>query len=148
MANCNCDNVILTSGGDIRPTGDGTAALNIANAAGTDFVTFDTTNQRVAIGTTSPGSSKLAVNLSTAAASDNNGIDVVATQTAAVGNTLRAIRSRAVFSGTTGTQTGINGLDITVEKTGTGGTISFVNVISPWATVSAGSTISTLKMLS
>ena len=56
MAVCNCDNVVLTAGGDIRPTADSTTAINIGNAAATNFVTFDTTNQRVGIGTTSPQS--------------------------------------------------------------------------------------------
>ncbi|MDP3723090.1 MAG: hypothetical protein Q8R91_06305, partial [Candidatus Omnitrophota bacterium] len=47
-------NVTLLAGSDLRPTTDSTTALNIANAAGTDFVTFDTTNSRLGIGTTSP----------------------------------------------------------------------------------------------
>ena len=45
-------NLTLAGGSDIRPSADSTTALNIANAAGTDFVTFDTTNSRVGIGTT------------------------------------------------------------------------------------------------
>lgn len=47
-------NLSLTNGSDIRPLADSTSALNIANAAGTDFVTFDTTNSRVGIGTALP----------------------------------------------------------------------------------------------
>lgn len=43
-------NLILTSGGDIRPSANSTTALNIAQADGTNFVTFDTTNKRVSIG--------------------------------------------------------------------------------------------------
>jgi hypothetical protein len=42
----------LTAGMDIRPSADSTTAINIAQADGTDFVTFDTTNKRVGIGTT------------------------------------------------------------------------------------------------
>jgi hypothetical protein len=45
---------------DIRPSVDSTTAINIAQADGTDFVTFDTTNKRVGIGTTAP-STKLHV---------------------------------------------------------------------------------------
>ena len=47
-------NLKITAGGDIRPSVDSTTAINIAQADGTDFVTFDTTNMRVGIGTTSP----------------------------------------------------------------------------------------------
>jgi hypothetical protein len=46
--------LILTAGQDIRPSADSTTAINIAQADGTDFVTFDTTNKRVGIGTTAP----------------------------------------------------------------------------------------------
>jgi hypothetical protein len=45
-------NIVLTAGVDIRPSADSTTALNIANAAGTDFVVFDTTNSRVGINKT------------------------------------------------------------------------------------------------
>lgn len=43
-------NLILTDGGDIRPSANSTSALSIAQADGTDFVTFDTTNKRVGFG--------------------------------------------------------------------------------------------------
>jgi hypothetical protein len=49
------EGLTLLSGGDIRPSADSTTALNIAQADGTDFVTFDTTNKRVGVGTTAPG---------------------------------------------------------------------------------------------
>ena len=52
--NLEAPNYIRTAGGDIRPSADSTTAINIAQADGTDFVTFDTTNKRVGIGTTSP----------------------------------------------------------------------------------------------
>ena len=42
--------LVLTAGLDIRPSADSVTAINIANAAGTDFVVFDTTNNRVGIG--------------------------------------------------------------------------------------------------
>lgn len=45
-------NIAMLAGTDIRPTSDSTTAINIANAAGTDFVTFDTTNSRVGFGLT------------------------------------------------------------------------------------------------
>jgi hypothetical protein len=48
----NSGNVTLKAGADIRPTSNSTTAINIAQADGTDFVTFDTTNKRVGIGTT------------------------------------------------------------------------------------------------
>ncbi|QHO62982.1 hypothetical protein MICH65_0001 [Candidatus Chazhemtobacterium aquaticus] len=47
-------NLISVAGSKWMPRSDSTTALNIANAAGTSFVTFDTTNQRVGIGTSSP----------------------------------------------------------------------------------------------
>ena len=46
--------ITILSGSDIRPTANATNAINIANAAGTDFVSFDTTNSRVGIGTSTP----------------------------------------------------------------------------------------------
>jgi len=42
----------ITAGQDIRPSADSTTAINIAQADGTDFVTFDTTNKRVGVGCT------------------------------------------------------------------------------------------------
>jgi hypothetical protein len=48
----NSGNVTLKAGADIRPTSNSTTAINIAQADGTDFVTFDTTNKQVGIGTT------------------------------------------------------------------------------------------------
>ncbi len=49
-------NVIVTAGGDIKPSSNSTTAINIAQADGTNFVTFDTTNKRIGIKTT-PSSS-------------------------------------------------------------------------------------------
>jgi hypothetical protein len=47
-------NLIITTGGDIKPSANGVAAINIAQADGTDFITFDTTNKRFAINDTTP----------------------------------------------------------------------------------------------
>lgn len=47
-------NLIITSGGDIKPSADSTTAINIAQADGTDFITFDTTNKKIGVGYTSP----------------------------------------------------------------------------------------------
>lgn len=44
-----------TVGNGWRPTTDATNGLNIQNAAGTPFTYFDTTNNRVGIGTSAPG---------------------------------------------------------------------------------------------
>lgn len=46
------DSDLVINGGDIKPTSDSTTAINIAQADGTDFVTFDTTNKRVGLGVT------------------------------------------------------------------------------------------------
>jgi len=46
--------LVSLSGANWMPRSDSTTALNIANAAGTSFVTFDTLNQRLGIGTSSP----------------------------------------------------------------------------------------------
>ena len=43
-------NIVMLGGTDIRPLTDSTTALGIANAAGTDFVVFDTTNSRIHTG--------------------------------------------------------------------------------------------------
>lgn len=56
----------ITAGQDIRPSADSTTAINIAQADGTDFVTFDTTNKRVGVGTTGP-SAILEINSSVSA---------------------------------------------------------------------------------
>ena len=50
----NGGNLISVAGANWQPITDSTTALNIANAAGTSFVDFDTTNSRVGIGTTGP----------------------------------------------------------------------------------------------
>lgn len=49
------NNFVIVAGGDIKPSSNSTSAINIAQANGTEFVTFDTTNKRVGINTTSPG---------------------------------------------------------------------------------------------
>jgi hypothetical protein len=49
--------IVLTAGQDIRPSANATNAINIAQADGTDFVTFDTTNKRVGIGGVTPTTS-------------------------------------------------------------------------------------------
>ncbi len=40
-------NLIITGGGDIKPSVDSTSAINIAQADGTDFVRFDSTNKNL-----------------------------------------------------------------------------------------------------
>ena len=40
-------NITILAGSDIRPSANSTTALNIAQADGTDFVTFDTTNKKI-----------------------------------------------------------------------------------------------------
>jgi hypothetical protein len=42
-------NITLLAGTDIRPTSNATNAINIANAAGTDFASFDTTNSEIKV---------------------------------------------------------------------------------------------------
>ena len=49
--------LVITDGGDIKPSVNSTTAISIAQADGTDFVTFDTTNKWVGIGTATPGGS-------------------------------------------------------------------------------------------
>lgn len=46
--------ITILAGQDIRPSANSTTAINIAQADGTDFVIFDTTNKFIGIGTT-PG---------------------------------------------------------------------------------------------
>jgi hypothetical protein len=45
-------NLILTSGGTIKPSANSTTAVNIAQADGTAFIKFDTTNKRMGINVT------------------------------------------------------------------------------------------------
>ena len=40
-------NITILAGSDIRPSVNSTTAINIAQAGGTDFVTFDTTNKKI-----------------------------------------------------------------------------------------------------
>ena len=49
------DDVIITTGGDIKPTSNSTTAINFAQADGTDFITLDTKNKKLRFGTTTPG---------------------------------------------------------------------------------------------
>src|SRR3990167_7122851 len=51
-ANTSVGNLIIPTGSDIRPITNSTTAINIAQADGTNFVTFDTTNKKVGIGVT------------------------------------------------------------------------------------------------
>lgn len=46
-------NIVMLAGTDIRPTADSTTAINIAQANGTDFFIFDTTNKDVMLFDTS-----------------------------------------------------------------------------------------------
>ena len=43
-------NLVITAGGDIKPSANSTTAINIAQADGTNFATFDSTNKQVLIG--------------------------------------------------------------------------------------------------
>jgi hypothetical protein len=45
-------NLVITSGGDIKPSANSTTAINIAQADGTNFVTFDSTNKRIGLNVT------------------------------------------------------------------------------------------------
>jgi len=47
-------NIISSTSAQWRPLADSTSALNIASSSGTVFVTYDTLNSRVGIGTTAP----------------------------------------------------------------------------------------------
>ncbi|MBI2599992.1 hypothetical protein HYW43_03685, partial [Candidatus Daviesbacteria bacterium] len=49
-------NILSATGSLWKPLVDSTTALGIGNSAGTSFVSFDTQNSRVGIGTTGPGS--------------------------------------------------------------------------------------------
>lgn len=64
----------------ITPTANGTSILNVTNQAGTSVLNADTTNQRVGIGTTSPGF-KLEVN------------GIVASGVGGVANTIAQLRA-------------------------------------------------------
>ena len=45
-------NLIITAGGDIKPSADSVTAINIAQADGTNFVTFDSINKRLGVNVT------------------------------------------------------------------------------------------------
>lgn len=78
--------ITMTAGSDIRPTADSTTAINIAQADGTDFVTFDTTNKRVGILTAAPA---VALDL---AASLNSGLKMRLMNTNTGGSANAAIQ--------------------------------------------------------
>jgi len=106
-------NFNLTTGSDIRPLTDSTSALNIANAAGTDFVTFDTTNSRIGIGTSSPGSQLTqtltttipagvlvnAHNITLNVSGVSDDLNVQGTRTLAINTNLTGTRDMATISG-------------------------------------------------
>lgn len=51
----NAGNLVSVTGAGWRPTADAVVGLQVQNTAGTGFVTFDTSNSRVGIGTNAPG---------------------------------------------------------------------------------------------
>ncbi|MEK6684452.1 MAG: hypothetical protein AABY46_07315, partial [Nitrospirota bacterium] len=55
-------NTTFPNGFDFRPSANSTTAINIAQADGTDFVNFDTTNRRVGIGGIAAPAQRLDVN--------------------------------------------------------------------------------------
>ena len=57
-------NVIVGKGGDIRPSANSTTAINIAQADGTDWVKFDTTNKKIAFNG-NPNNATYALNYTT-----------------------------------------------------------------------------------
>ncbi len=57
----NSGNLTLASGKVIKPYTDSTTALNFANSSGTSFITLDTLNSRIAIGTSSAATATLDV---------------------------------------------------------------------------------------
>ncbi|KXK10231.1 MAG: hypothetical protein UZ22_OP11002000876 [Microgenomates bacterium OLB23] len=137
----NYANLTVSSGGDltIAPTGSdtnvtgnlavsgntglGDASTDIVTVTGKEIINFDT------------------------ASSDQNGLYVNASQNTATAGTLRGLNVGANFWATSGTQTGVNGLDFTVQASGNGGTVTTMKGISAWGVVSTGATVSTFKLV-
>jgi hypothetical protein len=98
--------LILTSG-DIKPLSNSTSALNISQADGTNFVTFDTTNKRVGISQLSSGgiTPSEALHLS---ANGAIGMRLVRSDTGSSGTYIDQYKSR----GSVGSETVVSNGDI------------------------------------
>ena len=70
-------NITILAGSDIRPSANSTTAINIAQADGTDFVIFDTTNKKVGIGTIPTANLHIAYGSPSSAAGNYDGITAI-----------------------------------------------------------------------
>jgi len=118
-------NIVSVAGAKWQPLTDSTTALNIANAAGTVSTTFDTTNSRVGIGTTSPavkldifntaGTATALYLGQTTTANNRPSLAMFSNSVALdVNGTVNSLTSPFIFdiSGTTNVNSGINGLTL------------------------------------
>lgn len=130
------------------PSATSTQTLNIGNLIfGNSIDGTGTTlsSGNIGIGTNNP-TARLDISLSTAAASDNTAFQITSEQTTAAAATLRGARIFSSFNSTTGTQTGVNGLDVSSRTIGSGGTVSSMVGISATSSVASGTTVADLRL--
>jgi len=93
----------ITAGYDIRPSADSTTAINIANAAGTDFVIFDTTNKKMIITSGSPSVSLAPTSDSLNIATDSSTVQriIAASDTGSTAPALNLLKARGTIASPT-----------------------------------------------
>lgn len=112
-----------------------------------NLFTLDGGTDTIAIGSTVETNSKLFVSESFSNVADNIALSVRADQTTAGAATLRGARILSFLGVASGTQTGVNGLDVSVGSSGaTGGTISLVQGISATAQINSGVTATDMRL--
>jgi hypothetical protein len=96
-------NLNLTAGNDIRPSANSTTAINIAQADGTDFVIFDTTNKKVTITSGSPSVSLAPTSDSLDIATDSSTVQriIAASDTGATAPALNLLKARGTIASPT-----------------------------------------------
>ena len=92
-------NLIITAGGDIKPSADSTTALNIAQADGTNLVTFDMTNRRVKVGSVNQGAMLQAGETKTSGTYGGLFGQITKANTASDGTTVYGVNGWAIHSG-------------------------------------------------
>jgi hypothetical protein len=100
----------------------------------------------VGIGTTAP-TSKLHVVESGPGGTDRAGLYSQSTTTSSGNSTSRGLSAWTYFSGTSGTLTGLQGIQSAVYASGNGGTVNFAESLALEAWLNTGATISNLSMI-
>src|SRR5690606_5092594 len=89
----------------------------------------------------------LHVQKSFATGADARGVQISVDQSVAGVATLYGMMYEPTFSGSSGTLTGVVGLEVRPAVTTSGGTVSFMDGLSVWANVVSGATATNLRQL-